>query len=76
MTNPFRAAAGRLRAEVSHPETIDPAGAEIGADLFEPAATLWDRLGKLPHKAEAILAQRRLEEAVYWAARAAGKTWD
>lgn len=35
------------------------------------AEALWDLLAALPVKAEATLAQRRLEESVFWAKRAA-----
>lgn len=33
---------------------------------------LWSLFGELPNKAEATLAQRRLEEAAFWARRANG----
>ena len=33
-------------------------------------ASLWDLFAALPNKAEATLAQRRLEEAMFWAERA------
>lgn len=36
------------------------------------AESLWDILDGLPVKAEAKLAQRRLEEMVFWGTRAAG----
>ena len=35
------------------------------------AASLWDVMSELPCKSEATLAQRRLEESVFWAKRAA-----
>lgn len=79
--NPFQAPAMRLRAEVNHPEAVDPAGAEAAAGIFEAAAELWDRIAALPAPTvpeidAAATALRRLEETMYWAARAAGKTWD
>lgn len=60
----------------TNPFRPDLAPAERGdADLlrweaFPWAASLWDIFADLPNKAEATLAQRRLEEAMFWAERA------
>ncbi|PWR17679.1 hypothetical protein [Zavarzinia aquatilis] len=60
--NPFAAsAAGITEAEAE----ARPLLAIVAA-----AEAMWDVLGALPGKAEATLAQRRLEEAVFWASRA------
>lgn len=47
-----------------------PADASASAMLAVAAAELWELLDTLPNKDEATLAQRRLEEAVFWAGRA------
>ncbi|MGX1100249.1 hypothetical protein [Amorphus sp. MBR-141] len=40
--------------------------------LTYAAESLWDLLDELPVKADAKLAQRRLQEMVFWGSRAAG----
>lgn len=59
--NPFAAADGITEAEAE----AQPLLAIVAA-----AGAMWDILGILPGKAEATLAQRRLEEVVFWASRA------
>ncbi len=51
------------------PASVDAADPEF-VSLYM-ADSWWAFLSSLPHRPEAILAQRRLEEAVYWARRAA-----
>ena len=41
-----------------------------GVAILASAEAFWDLLDALPNKAEAVLAQHRLEETVYWAGRA------
>ncbi|RJF94807.1 hypothetical protein D3874_03045 [Oleomonas cavernae] len=67
--NPFKDFIGKRAVP---PET-EPVAFCVHA-TFYAATALWDLLDELPNKAEAILAQRRLEEAVFWATRAAGQT--
>ena len=63
--NPF--SPGLAEAKVPNPDT--PEFAMFGVQYA--AEALWDLLAALPCKAEATLAQRRLEESVFWANRAA-----
>lgn len=55
-----------------------PADGDVAAEtrhgLIVAAEPLWDLLETLPVKADAKLAQRRLQEMVYWGSRAAGWT--
>jgi len=64
--NPFRA-----RVPEPLPDPVTDAARCIEIAPIVLAAELWDLYADLPNKAEATLAQRRLEEAVYWGGRAA-----
>ncbi|WP_020179647.1 hypothetical protein [Methylopila sp. M107] len=57
-------------SEAGAPSPHDEPAFQIFAVRYA-AASIWDLLGDLPNKAEATLAQRRLEETVFWATRAA-----
>lgn len=50
------------------PEALAAAGP--GGAVAYAAEELWEQLDVLPGRAEATLAQRRLEESVFWAGRA------
>ena len=64
--NPFTA----MRA-ADAPSDGDASG-ETRLALIVAAEPLWDLLERLPVKADAKLAQRRLQEMVFWGSRAAG----
>lgn len=66
MTNPYTSMAALADAGV-----LDGEGAELGA-VFGLARDLWATFEALPSKPEAILAQRRLQEAVFWAGQSHG----
>tara|TARA_R110002020_G_scaffold15555_35_gene55433 strand:- start:10754 stop:10969 length:216 start_codon:yes stop_codon:yes gene_type:complete len=66
--NPFTA----LLPADPPPMSDKPAAAVY--EMLSTAETLWDLLDGLPVKAEAKLAQRRLQEMVFWGTRAAGGT--
>jgi len=68
-SNPFTPPVLRLHAVSQDP--THPAFATFG--VLYAAEALWDLYAELPLKAEATLAQRRLEESVFWAVRAAGQ---
>ncbi|MFG1409507.1 hypothetical protein V5G24_00205 [Xanthobacter sp. VTT E-85241] len=66
--NPFTASVSLMRANGLDSRPPDPHFAGFG--IFYAAEGLWDLLNELPNKGEATLAQRRLEEAVFWGCRA------
>lgn len=60
--NPFTP----IVASVGKPDADNPAHV-IFADTAKAAEVLWAHFDQLPGRAEAILAQRRLQEAMFWA---------
>lgn len=64
-TNPF----GHIDGQRPPSANDEPAWSVFAVDYA--AAALWDLMAELPNKDEATLAQRRLEESVFWAKRAA-----
>lgn len=67
-TNPFTPALRGWFPE-GVPE-FPPAEISAGVAVLASAESFWDLLDALPNKADAVLAQRRLEETVYWVSRA------
>lgn len=63
--NPFSA-----RISGGPPPRADEAAFAVFGVVYA-AEAVWDLLGALPNQAEATLARRRLQEAVFWAERAA-----
>ncbi|MGK9234779.1 hypothetical protein KXS07_23730 [Inquilinus limosus] len=65
MSNPFDTMAGLVEAGLSsgYPPEL--------AQVLRQARDLWAAIDALPSKPEAVLAQRRLQETVFWAGQSA-----